>query len=246
MEKILICVVHLEPLPGSPNYKNFDEVFNNALMDAKAAENGGADAIIIENFGDVPYQKEVGKEVVACMAVVAKEIRRETSIGLGINVLRNDALAALAIAKAVKADFIRVNQLYFGSLTPEGWIEGKAAEVLRYRKQIDCNAMIFADLNVKHAVHIASFEDYLMNVERALPDAVIATGATTGREVRISDLKMMRKLDIPVLAGSGVDAENIGRILEHCDGVIVGTYIKKKGRIDEERVRRLANSIKKR
>lgn len=246
MEKILICVIHLKPLPASPNYVSFEKVLEDALIDAKAAEEGGADAVIVENYGDVPYQKEVGKETVACMAVIAREIRRETSLGLGINVLRNDAIAALAVAKAAKADFVRVNQLYFGSLTPEGWIEGKAAEVLRYRRYIDCNAMIFADVNVKHAVHIASLEDYLLNVERALPDALIATGVATGREVRIEDLKAMRRIGFPVFAGSGVNVWNVDKIIEYCDGIIVGTYIKKMGRISSEKVRKLANAVKKR
>ncbi|MEM0332389.1 MAG: BtpA/SgcQ family protein [Archaeoglobaceae archaeon] len=246
MEKVLICAIHLKPLPGSPNYKNFDEVLEFALKDAKAAEEGGADAVIVENFGDVPYQKEVGKEVVACMAVIAREIRREVGIGVGVNVLRNDAIAALAVAKASKADFVRINQLFFSSLTPEGWIEGRAAEVMRYRRNIDCNAMIFADLNVKHAVHFASLEDYIINVERAMPDAVIVTGIATGYEVDLRTLEALKRIHLPILVGSGITLDNFSRYLEYCDGFIVGTYIKRGGRIDVDKVRKLAVAIKKR
>ncbi|MET1124032.1 MAG: BtpA/SgcQ family protein [Archaeoglobaceae archaeon] len=246
MEKTLICAIHLKPLPGSPGYDNFEDVVDAALRDAAAAEEGGADAVVVENFGDAPYFKEVGKEVVACMTVVAKEIRDNFSLGLGINVLRNDAIAALAIAKAVKADFVRVNQLYFGCLAPEGWLEGKAAEVLRYRRFIDCNAMIFADVSVKHARHFVDIEEYLENVSRAMPDALIVTGTATGVEPSVEDVRLARRSGLPVLVGSGVTAENVEKFAEYCEGFIVGTYVKRGGRIDAEKVRKLAAAVKKR
>ncbi len=244
MEKVLICVVHLKPLPGSPNYENWEEVIDAALRDARAIEEGGADAVLIENFGDVPYELEVGKEVVACMAVIATEIRRETSIGLGINVLRNDVIAALAIAKATRADFVRANQLTFASLAPEGFLEGRAAEIARYRRIIDCDAMIFADVCVKHAHHFVSIEEYIENVERMPADALIATGRKTGDAVSIEDLKVLRRTSLPVFAGSGVTPENAEKLMKYCDGAIVGTYVKRKGRVDAERVRRIARAVK--
>ncbi|MDI9642706.1 MAG: BtpA/SgcQ family protein [Archaeoglobaceae archaeon] len=245
MEKTVICVVHLKPLPGAPLHENLDEVLENAIRDAKAIEEGGADAVIVENYGDRPFLKSPTKETVACMSVIAWEIRRTTNLALGINVLRNDAISALAIAKAVKADFIRVNQLFFPSVAPEGFLIPEAGEVMRYRKSINCNAMIFADLNVKHAVHFASLEDYFLNAERSLADAFIITGRATGLEVNLKDLRLAKEyLRAPILAGSGVNEENAEKIAEFCDGVIVGSYIKRHGKIDPERVRRIVNAVK--
>lgn len=245
MEKTVIGVVHLLPLPGSPEHTDLSAVIDKAVKDARAIEEGGADALILENYGDKPFLKEVGKETVAAMTVIACEVKRDVSIGLGINVLRNDAVAALAIAKAVNADFVRVNQLFFTSVSPEGILEGKAGEVMRYKKLVDCRAMIFADVAVKHAVHFASLEDYCLNAERSLADAVILTGKTTGGEVSLEELKYAKKtLKMPVLAGSGVNAENAARILKWCDGVIVGTYIKRGGLVDAERVRRIVRAAK--
>ncbi len=236
----IIGVVHLKPLPGSPNYSSFDDVLESALEDAKALAEGGVDAIIVENFGDKPFLKNVGCEVVACMSVVAWEIRKETGLPLGINVLRNDPISALAIAKAVKADFVRVNQLFYASLSPEGWLEGTAGEVLRYKRAIDCNAMIFADILVKHAHHFANLEEYVENAERCLVDALIVTGKATGEEVNLRELKAVKRMArMPVLVGSGVTPENLPKFAKYCDGFIVGTYFKKRGRIDVERVRRL-------
>ncbi len=246
MEKVVIGVVHLLPLPGSPCYESFEDVVERAVKDARAIEEGGCDAVIVENYGDRPFQKEAGKEVVACMAVVAKEIRNQTSIGLGINVLRNDGFAAMAIAKAVKADFVRVNQLFFPSFMPEGIVEGIAGDLMRYKRHIDCSAMVFADISVKHAVHLAKLEDYCLNVERSLADAVIVTGKVTGGEISLQELVYVRKnVKMPVLAGSGVNSSNAGRIAKYCDGIIVGSYIKRRGEVDVERVRRIVRSVRK-
>jgi membrane complex biogenesis BtpA family protein len=236
----IIGVVHLKPLPASPYHTSFDEVLELAIKDAKALADGGVDAIIVENYGDKPFLKEVGKETVACMTVIAWEIKREIGLPLGINVLRNDAISALAIAKAVNADFIRVNQLFYASLSPEGLLEGNAGDVLRYKKAIECNAMIFADICVKHAHHFVSLDEYVENAERCLVDALIVTGRATGKEISLRELKAVRKMArMPVLAGSGVTPENLSKIVKYCDGVIVGTYFKKHGRVDADRVRKL-------
>ncbi len=243
MEKTVICVVHLMPLPGAPLYRSFEEALDKALKDARAIEEGGADALIVENFGDKPFLQKVGKETIASMSVIAWEIRKETNLGIGINVLRNDAIASIAIAKAVKADFIRVNQFFFPSISPEGLLLGNAGKILRYRRQIDCRAMVFADINVKHAVHFADLEDYLLNAERSLADAFIVTGKATGIEVSIEDLKRLRGI-APIFAGSGVNAENAEKIARHCDGVIVGSYIKDRGIVSAERVKRIVDIVK--
>ncbi len=240
MFKPIIGVIHLKPLPGSPCYCSFEDAMGSALQDARALAEGGVDAIIIENYGDKPFMKEVGKETVAAMTAIALEVKREVGVPIGLNVLRNDAFAALAIAKAVKADFVRINQLFFSSLSSEGWIDGKAGEVMRYKKAIDCNAMVFADIAVKHAYHFISIEEYVENAERSLADALIVTGSATGRPVSIDDLKKVKSLaKMPVLAGSGVNPDNIGEVLRYADGVIVGTYFKKNGRVDVDRVRKL-------
>lgn len=237
---MIIGVLHLDPLPSSPLYESYQEVLENALKDAKALAEG-CDAIIVENFGDKPFLREVDRVTVACMSVIAWEVKRETGLPIGINVLRNDPFSALAIAKAIDADFIRVNQLYFASLTPEGCIEGKAGEVMRYKRFIDCKARVYVDVNVKHAHHFVSIEEYMENVERCLADALIVTGSATGKEVDVNELKFVReRTDLPVFVGSGVNPENIRKYIGLCDGVIVGTYFKRGRRVDAERVRKLA------
>ena len=244
----IICVIHLPPLPGSPlSELEVEDVIEIALSDARAAEEGGADAVIVENYGDVPFPKKASPETIAAMSVVAREVKKEVGIAVGINVLRNDAVAALAIAKASGASFVRVNQLFFSSLSPEGWLESCAAEVMRYRSAIRCKAKVFSDVNVKHAHHFASLKEYAENFERSLADAAIVTGTSTGKAVNLKELEFFRNaLLCPVYAGSGVTpeiAEKIGRS-NLADGIIVGTYVKRDKRIDPGRVEDIVKAFK--
>src|ERR1700730_10368030 len=109
----LIGMLHLRPLPGSPRFAgNLDLVRAALLQDAEALHAGGVHAFMLENFGDVPfYPADVPAHVVAVMTALACEVRAKFPIPLGVNVLRNDARAALAVALAAGAEFIRVNVL---------------------------------------------------------------------------------------------------------------------------------------
>src|SRR5262245_61700685 len=109
--KSLIGVIHLLPLPGSPKWSgNLEAVIKFAVNDARAYERGGASALFIENFGDVPFTKgHVDPATIAAMAAAGRAVRAAVKLPLGFNVLRNDARAALALCAACGGSFIRVN-----------------------------------------------------------------------------------------------------------------------------------------
>src|SRR5690349_18114474 len=96
----VIGVVHLLPLPGAPGWDgDFVSLLERARADLLALAGGGVDAIVVENFGDAPFRAEaVEPETIAAMARVITELRPLTALPIGVNVLRNDATAALAIA----------------------------------------------------------------------------------------------------------------------------------------------------
>ena len=55
----IIGMVHLKALPGSPNFAgDLSDVERIAIADASTLLAGGVDAILVENFGDVPFQKK--------------------------------------------------------------------------------------------------------------------------------------------------------------------------------------------
>lgn len=251
-QKPIIGMVHLRALPGSPAYRgSMQEVIDWALRDADALERGGVDGIMIENFFDAPFfQDQVGPETVAAMTRVVTLVRGRTQLPLGVNVLRNDALSALAIAAACDCRFIRVNVLSWAMLTDQGVIEGKAAQVLRFRRLLGSDVLIFADCLVKHAISLAPqpMEQAALDTwERGGADALIVSGLATGRETNLDDVVAARRgaPEAPVLIGSGVTQANIATLLSIADGALVGTHFKQDGKVhnpvDTSRVQALVD-----
>lgn len=204
-----------------------------ATHDAQALARAGFDAILVENFGDAPFFADDTPAVtVAGMAACALASREAApALVLGVNVLRNDAKSALAIATVTGASFIRVNVLAGARVTDQGVITGRAAELLRMRASLARHVRVFADVHVKHSAAIAPRpieEEVVELVERALADAVLVTGQATGSAPAQSDIDRARKATrAPVLVASGVTEKTARSILARCDGVIVGTAIKR-------------------
>ncbi len=253
--KAVVGVVHLPPLPGAPGFQgDFGAVLKRAVADARALQRGGADGLIVENYGDAPFfPQQVGPETVAAMSVVARTIREETNLVLGINVLRNDAAAALAVAAVCQAQFIRVNVLAGARLTDQGVIQPAAAQLLRYRKHLGAeHVAIWADADVKHSAPLAPRpleEEVDELVHRNGADCVILTGPGTGRAVDGEQLRRVAQVcPVPLVAGSGVTVERLAEVLPWVQAVIVGTAFHRQGELrqplEEEAIRRLVQAVR--
>lgn len=253
--KLLIGVVHLKPLPGAPRFDgSLRDVIDFAIADARTYERGGAHAIFIENFGDVPFTKgRVAQETIAAMTAAGCAVRAAVKLPIGFNVLRNDAQAALALCAACGGNFIRVNVHSGAMLTDQGLIEGDAYHTLRYRERIAPGAQIFADVHVKHAVPLGdwSLEDAAHDTaDRGLADALIVSGVGTGQAADLGDVKLVRAAcpKTKLLLGSGVNADNVKSYLRFADGVIVGSSLKQDGKlvnpVDPKRVAALAKAMR--
>lgn len=253
-EKTLIGVIHLPPLPGSPRWRgDIEKVLESAVNDAMAYERGGAHAVFIENFGDIPFTKSsVPPETIAAMAAAGRAVRAAVKLPIGFNVLRNDARAALALCAACRGDFIRVNVHTGAMLTDQGIIEGAAYETLRYRERLCPAVQIFADVHVKHAVPLGplSIEQAARDtLDRGLADALIISGTGTGHAAEVSDLEKVRRAcpSAKILLGSGVTVENVASYAAAADGYIVGSSLKKNGKlsnpVDAKRVAALVRKL---
>lgn len=230
-------MLHVPALPGSPqNQLGFDAIFDWVSKDATTLSEAGIDALMMENFGDVPfYPTRVPPHTIAYLTVLAHEIRTRYSLPLGINVLRNDGESAIAIAAAVQAEYVRINVFTGARLTDQGLIQGAAHNLVRYRKSLASNVKIFADVDVKHSAPLAPrdlAEEVEETIGRGCADAIIVTGAATGKQTPLDHLRQAAAAaqGVPVLAGSGVDAHNIAEVLAIADAVILGTSAKQ-GRI---------------
>ncbi len=246
-EKPVIGVIHLLPLPGSPRFKgSLGAILRRAFADAEAYIDGGISWIIIENYGDAPYSVRVrDPAVLASFTVVARELMASFGkVRWGLNLLRNSAPEALAVAYAVGARYIRVNALVEAISAPEGILYPVARELAEIKGRLGAwNIGVLADIHVKHGTPIAprSLEDTARDaVERGGADAIIVSGSRTGAPPSPSDLAEARRAGAPVLVGSGVTPGNIDTLSRLADGFIIGTYFKKQGvttnPVDRERV----------
>ena len=230
-------MVHLLPLPGSPrdSGQGMESILERALADAKALEAGGADAIMIENFFDAPFVKEDSPaHTIVSMTRAVSEIRKITSLPLGVNVLRNDSISALAIAHGCEAQFVRVNVWVGAAVTDQGIIEGAARKANLYRRELGANVAILADIFVKHAMQIGggSLEDVAKDaVLRGLADGLILSGTATGSATSPEDLRRVKSAlpRTPLLVGSGFNLNSAQELLKFADSAIVGTSLKPGG-----------------
>lgn len=239
-DRPIIGVVHLLPLPTSPRWGgSLKAVVDRAEQEATALASGGVDGIIVENFFDAPFPKDcVDPAVVSAMTLVVNRLMHLVTLPIGINVLRNDARSAMAIATCTNAHFIRVNVLTGVMVTDQGVIEGQAHDLMRYRRELGSEVKILADVLVKHARPLGSpnlTTAVQETIERGLADGIILSGWATGSPPSLEDLELATAAakGTPVFIGSGANWENIPQLIQAVDGVIVSSALKRKGQIQQ-------------
>jgi len=249
----LIACIHLLPLPGAPRYAgSMRAVYDTALAEAALFARYAVDGLIVENFRDAPfYPQTLPAETVAALAAVTREIVRAVTLPVGVNALRNDAQAALAVATAAAADFIRVNVHMGAVVADQGVIQGTAHATLRLRAALHAQVQIWADVGVKHATPLVDRglgTEARDVTERGLADALIVSGDYTGAATSLTDVEIVRQhTPLPVLIGSGMTPANLAAVYPHVDGFIVGSYFKRQGQaehlVEEERVKRFMEAL---
>jgi len=257
MKKPVIGVIHLQPLPGAPRYKgqSMKEVYDAAVADALTLSRGGIDGIIIENASDLPFARpeNIGPETVAALTAACIAVRNATDTPIGITCVANGAIPALAIAKAVGARWVRVNQWVNAYVANEGFINGPAPEAMRYRSMIDArDVAIFADVHVKFGAHAItadrSITEQATDAEWFDADVLIATGSRTGCPTDSSEVNQVRNgTNLPVIVGSGLSPSQVPELFACADGAIIGQWLKEDGQwwkpVDLRRVEQLMAAV---
>lgn len=233
-EKLPIIVsIHLPALPGAPQYDEtpVSEIANKAVRDVKMLHECGVNGITLDNEGDILYLKKVGPETIAAMAVIAKAVKDSVpQMHVGLNILQSDHIADIAVAKATGAEFFRAGYYTEAAIVDVGIMEGNGGETLRYRKNLNCTAKIFADVQIKHSYPLARrplLDSVQYAYDRGLADAIIITGEKTGEAADVATVKSIREArsDIPLVIGSGTTEENIAEFAPYVDAVIIGTSL---------------------
>lgn len=259
---IIIGALHLPPLLGYDDFPGLSVARENAIADLMAFEEGGVDAVIVENNYDIPHTEHITSSVFASMFYLTECVSDCADIPLGVSVLWNDYKSALSIAKVLDLKFVRVPVFVDDVKTDYGIIKGNPNEVTDFRSEIDAdNVALFTDIHVKHAEIISKYS-IVESAEKAInsgADAIIVTGSWTGNAPNTDELIKVRRAvnNFPILCGSGVNHENIDELFSVADGAIVSTSLKEENkgmhpvnkipysaRIDADKVAELVLSLR--
>jgi len=253
--KIIIGMVHFPALPGFILYddkKGINWIVSRVRDDLHALQDGGIDAVLFCNENDRPYCLNADYATVATMARTIGQLLGEIKVPFGIDVLW-DPKAALAIAKATGAQFVR--EVLTGTFVSDmGLWSPSVGEIYKYKKLIDGeNIKVFFNICAEFASSLDKrpIEEVAKSVVfSSLADAILISGPRTGVPPSIETLARVKETigDIPVLVNTGVNIENVREFLAVADGAIVGTSLKRDGitwnPVDIERVRRFMESVK--
>lgn len=231
----VIGMVHCLALPGTAEFDgNMTSVLVQAVEDAKTLERAGVDAIIVENMNDNPFGTLLEKPQIAALSAATALVRQAVSIPVGVDAAFNDCVASLSIAKANNCQFVRI-PVFVDMVAYYGGIINPCARLcMQTRRELEAtDVMILADVQVKgtHPVFPQlTIESSAKDAVSCGADAIIVTGSAIGAETPLDAIKRVKTaVDIPVIAGSGVNASNIYDQLSVADGAIIGSSLKKDG-----------------
>ena len=248
--KPIVAMIHAGALPGTPGHRqSLDDIVATVRSEARLYHESGVNCVMVENMHDVPYLRgSVGPEIVAAMTVIARAVREETDLPVGLQILAAADIEAMAVAHAAGLDFIRTECFCFAHIGDEGVMESNAAKLLRYRRMIGATAVqVWADIKKKHASHAWTADLTLGDMAEAAEfmgaETIIVTGASTGHPPQPLEVEEARsRCQLPVFVGSGASDENVAELLAVSDGLIVGSHFKQGGHwangVDADRVRK--------
>ncbi len=254
VRKPIIAMLHLPGLPGRPWHDvpaGLDKAVEIVGRDLSVLQEAGVDGVMFCNEADLPYQLRVGPEIVAAMASVVGQLRREIHVPFGVNLLW-DPIASLAVARATGASFIRevMTGVYESDL---GMIEPHIGEIAGFRTAIGAgDVLLFDNIQPEFASAIGrrSVADRAKGAAFLGVDAILISGPAAGTSFEMSDLRAAKEAvpDVPVIANTGVRAETVAEILSVADGAIVGTSLKRDGvtwnEVDQGRARALVEAAR--
>ncbi len=255
VEKPIIAMLHLLPLPGDPSYDEtggIEKVMNRAVHDLEALQNGGVDGILISNEFSLPYQRSVDTQVVAGMARIIGQMMDKIKVPYGVDVLW-DPYKVFDLAVAVNAKFVR--EVFTGAYASDlGLWEFNYGEIVRHRSRIGAmNIKALFNIVPEAAVYLADRE--IVNIAKSTvfncqPDALCVSGLTAGASTDSQTLRQVKDAvkSTVVFANTGVRLENVEEQLSIADGAVIGTTFKRDGEffneVDEKRVKEFMDKVK--
>jgi predicted TIM-barrel enzyme len=234
------------------------EVIDIALQDAKTLASVGVDGLIVENYDfgyealskaensfdvqngiKIPYKTH--KPVKNLLHKMVKEIQKQVTIPIGVNVLTNHPLSTYSVAKEAGCQFIQLDCII-------GKYNGRfevPIETLMHLKKHYHDILTLGGVHPKYYERVMpdwakdKKEEWLQNdlleligqIEKYnLAEVIVLTGDKTGGEPpKNLAFAKHNKPNLEYIAGSGIKADSVCDILNYCNGAIVGSAFKQGG-----------------
>ncbi len=230
LEPLVIGVLQLPEVgighkPVSMNWLE-DYVLKNLDVFAK----GGIAAVILQD--ETLNASQARPENVAIMASLARLARVEfPELHLGVIFQAHDPVAALAVAHASGATFVRIKVFVGAMLKAEGVQQGCGVAARDYRSMLGCGDIrILADVHDRTGYPVTS-EPIEVAADWAAhsgADGVILTGFNYQESLDYLVAVRRAGVERPLFLGGGADTTNVGEVLKYADGVIVSTALRRR------------------
>lgn len=250
----IIGVVRLPPLPDRPGSPGLEALVEFARADVAALRDGGADGALLVNEHDRPHRVRAQPDTISAMNRIGRAVaERNPDFPIGCQILLNDPIASLAVAKTSGLAFIRCDHFVDPMERPEyGVMVIDPDGLMAYRDEIGAgDILVLADIQVTQATMLEprTLRESARQACLHLADGVVVTGAASGSPPSDADLHEALAgigdsgLAVPLLLGGGLDADNAARLLTVSDGAFVATSVSRDERIDEVALGRLMGTV---
>lgn len=228
-----------KPILGMIHMYGSEQAASYADKEIDIFQQEGVDGFILENYhGGL---KEI-RQVLSWIDEIPGNMLK------GINILPNDIVTAYELAASYKLDFIQFDYVA-GSYERTAPFDHQT--FLRFRTR-------FPEIKILGGVWPKYYEpvkgsnlvDDIIEAQNNC-DAIVVTGAGTGKETPLDKIKQFKELAgaTPLIIGAGLAPENAIEQLIHADGAIVGSTFKKFGKttnpVDKELVKEFMLEVNK-
>ena len=254
--KVVLGMIHLPPLPGTPFYKDgsFNQTLEAAVESARALYDGGADGCLVQTVDRIYSVKDESDPArTTAMGLIVHAIAQVTGdeFQIGVQLMRNALKASLAVAKVAGGTFIRAGAVVGMTLTTHGMVEANPLEVIEYRNKINAwDIKVIAEVD---SMHFKWFGEAKSTAEVARSAKHVGADAVSlgdpNENKTLDMIGAVRKFvpSLPIILAGYTNHENAARLMASADGAFVGTCLERGGwggQIDVERVKTYVDIVR--
>ena len=228
----IIGMCHLQPLPNDPFYdetKGINFIIEKAVNDIEILQKYGYNGILFSNEFSFPYSQKISQVTVATMARVIGELKKQINIPFGIDCMY-DAYSTMDLAIATDADFYRIT-LVKATLYDYEFGITQLGSLLRYANQNrikKSKSIININSSIESSIINKNVEQIIKTITlQSKPDSLCISAATINKLFSI-DYNINPKTfeNIVLICDGGCDENNVKNIINHSNGIIIGTALK--------------------